>query len=235
MASRTLAGSLGLKGDWDLGEDGWKDENDLNLLKLSVTVQGRALSLVSATPGAPTEGDIHLFSDTHPTQPGKIGVYDEATWKYITPQEGWRMFDVGSDFLREFDGTTWIEVTSGGGGAVTESIVIAVGDETTPIIAGVALVTFRMPYAFTLTGVRGSLTTAAGSGTVTVDVNEGGASLLSTKLTIDATEKTSTTAATAAVISDSALADDAEITIDIDNAGGGGTAAGLKITLIGHQ
>ena len=36
------------------------------------------------------------------------------------------------------------------------------------------------------------------------------------KLSIDATEKTSTTAATAPGITDSALADDAEITVDID-------------------
>lgn len=233
MASRTLAGTLGLKGDWALGEDNWKDENDLNLLKLSVTVQGRALSLVNATPGAPVEGDIYLFSDTHPTQAGKIGVYDEATWKYITPQKGWQMFDVASDFAREFDGATWVEVTSGGGGTVTESLIIAVGDETTDILAGPALVTFRMPYAFTLTAVRASLTTASSSGAITVDINEGGASILSTKLTIDAAEKTSTTAATAAVISDGALADDAEITIDIDAAGA--TATGLKVYLIGHQ
>lgn len=234
MAGRTLAGSLGLTGDWDLGENNWKDDNDLNLLKLSVVVQGRALELVSATPGAPAEGGIYLFSDTHPTQAGKIGVYDEATWKYITPAEGWRMWDVDSDFLREFDGTTWIEVTSGGGGGtVTESIIIAVGDETTAITAGAAKVTFRMPYAFTLTAVRASLNVASSSGTPTVDINEGGASILSTKLTIDSGEKTSTTAAAAAVISDSALADDAEITIDIDTAGTGAT--GLKVYLIGHQ
>jgi hypothetical protein len=66
-----------------------------------------------------------------------------------------------------------------------------------------------------------------------VDINEGGATILSTKLSIDSGEKTSATAATAAVISDSALADDAEITIDIDVAGTG--AAGLKVYLIGHQ
>ena len=52
---------------------------------------------------------------------------------------------------------------------------------------------------------------------------------------IDATEKTSTTAATPAVISDSALADDAEITIDIDQIGGGDAGAGLKVTLIGTR
>ena len=87
----------------------------------------------------------------------------------------------------------------------------------------------------TLTEVRASLTTAQASGTIfTVDINEGGTSVLSTKLTIDNTELTSTTAATPAVISDTALADDAEITIDIDQVGDG-TATGLKITLIGTR
>jgi hypothetical protein len=68
---------------------------------------------------------------------------------------------------------------------------------------------------------------------VTVDVNENGASILSTKLTLDVGEKTSTTAATAPVISDAALGDDSEITIDIDVAGTG--ASGLKVYLIGHR
>jgi hypothetical protein len=135
-------------------------------------------------------------------------------------------------YLRE-DGT-WA-VPPGGGGTPTESIIIAVGDETTPHTAGAGKVTFRMPYAFTLTAVRASLTTAQASGSIfTVDINEGGASILSTKLTIDNTEKTSTTAATPPVISDTSLADDAEITIDIEQIGNG-TAAGLKIVLIGTK
>lgn len=119
----------------------------------------------------------------------------------------------------------------------TQSIQIACSDETTALTAGAGKVTFRMPYAFTVTAVRASLTTAQATsgagGILTVDINEGGASILSTKLTIDNTEKTSTTAATAPVISDTSLADDAEITIDIDQIGDG-TAKGLKITLIGY-
>jgi hypothetical protein len=92
-----------------------------------------------------------------------------------------------------------------------------------------------MPYAFTLTGVRASLTTAQTSGSIfTVDINESGTTVISTKLTIDNTEKTSTTAATPAVISDSSLADDAEITIDVDQIGDG-TAKGLKVTLLGRR
>lgn len=113
------------------------------------------------------------------------------------------------------------------------SLVIAASDESTALSTGTGKVTFRMPYAMTLTEVRASLTTAQASGsTFTVDINEDGASILSTKLTIDNTEKTSTTATTPAVISDTALADDAEITVDIDQIGDG-TAKGLKITLIG--
>lgn len=112
-------------------------------------------------------------------------------------------------------------------------IQVACSDETTALTAGTGKITFRMPHAMTVSAVRASLTTAQTSGNIfTVDINEAGASILSTKLTIDNTEKTSTTAATPAVISDASLADDAEITVDIDQIGDG-TAKGLKITLIG--
>ena len=111
----------------------------------------------------------------------------------------------------------------------------AASDETTALTTGTAKVTFRAPSAFTLTGVRASLTTAQSSGSIfTVDINQNGTSVLSTKLTIDNTEKTSVTAATPPVISTSAITDDAEITIDIDQIGNG-TAKGLKITLIGTR
>lgn len=110
---------------------------------------------------------------------------------------------------------------------------VAVSDETTDLTTGTSKVTFRMPCAMTLTGVRSSINTVSSSGLVTVDINEGGATILSTKLSIDQGEKTSQTAATPAVISDAALTDDAEITIDIDAAGTG--AKGLKVWLIGTR
>lgn len=118
-------------------------------------------------------------------------------------------------------------------GGNTQCIPVAVSDETTALTTGVAKVTFRMPYSFTLTGVRASVTTAPTGSTLVVDINESGASILSTKLSIDAGEKTSTTAVAPPVISDSALADDAEITIDIDQIGSTIAGAGLKVYLIG--
>jgi hypothetical protein len=87
-----------------------------------------------------------------------------------------------------------------------------------------------MPRAATLTAIRASLNVAqTGGGVFTVDINEGGTTILSTKLTFDNNEATTTTAATPAVISDSALADDAVITIDVDQVGTG-SPTGLKVT-----
>jgi hypothetical protein len=112
-------------------------------------------------------------------------------------------------------------------------LVIAASDEITPITAAANKITFRMPYAMTLTAVRASLTTTQTSGSIfTIDIHESGTTILSTKITIDNGETTSTTAVTPPVISDSTLADDAVITIDVDQIGDG-TAKGLKISLIG--
>lgn len=114
-------------------------------------------------------------------------------------------------------------------------LVIACSDESTALTTGTAKVTFRMPRGITLTAVRASLTIAQSSGSIfTVDINASGSTILSTKITIDNGEKTSTTAVAAPVISDTGLADDEEITIDIDQVGDG-TAKGLKVTLIGTR
>lgn len=116
---------------------------------------------------------------------------------------------------------------------VEEAFILAISDENSALTTGTAKLTFRMPYAFTVTEVRASLTSASTSGVPTFDINENGTSILSTKITIDVSEKTSTTAATAPVISDSSLADDAEMTLDIDVAGT--NATGAKITIIGKR
>lgn len=108
---------------------------------------------------------------------------------------------------------------------------IACSDETSDLTVGTAKVTFRMPFAATLTAVRANVNTAPTGSTLVVDLNEEGATVLSTKLSIDATEKTSVTAAVPAVISDSSLADDAEITIDIDQVGATIKGKGLKVWL----
>lgn len=145
-----------------------------------------------------------------------------------------------------------ITLTKDGSGVVTaiavdgtsvkpyESLIIAASDETTALATGTAKITFRMPYAFTLSapsglGIKGSLSTAQTSGSIfTADIKKNGGSILSTLLTLDNGEKTSVTAATPLVVSSASLAADDEITIDITQIGDG-TAKGLKVTFIGRR
>lgn len=141
----------------------------------------------------------------------------------------------------------WIGDSAGSGAwfedLLAESFVIACSDETTALVAGTGLVTFRMPYAMRLTEVRASLTTAQSAGTtLKVDVNEGGTSILgASKLTFDNGQDSTGTAAQSGVtittlssIADATIANNAKITIDID-ALGDGSAKGLKVSLIGHR
>lgn len=108
----------------------------------------------------------------------------------------------------------------------------AASDETTALEAGVLDIQPRAPFAFSLTSVRASLRTAATTGTFEIDILANGVSILSTNLTIDATETTSTTAAVPAVLAASSISDDALITVEIiDEADG--TATGLKVLLLG--
>ena len=117
-----------------------------------------------------------------------------------------------------------------------QALIIAASDETTALTVADGKIEFQMPYAFTLTDVRATLTTAGStSGVTTIDIEDDGASIFSTLLTIDSTEKTSTTAATAAVISGASLADGSVMKVNVDVLSGGATEAGLKIYLIGYQ
>jgi hypothetical protein len=94
-------------------------------------------------------------------------------------------------------------------------ISIRLADKATDLAAGASVGgDFRIPFACTVVGV-GAYVDTAGTQPTTIDINEAGTSILSTKLTIDANEKSSETAS-AAVVSDASLAADAILTIDLD-------------------
>lgn len=117
-----------------------------------------------------------------------------------------------------------------------EHLMVSASDETTDLTTGTGKVTFRMPYALTITEVRANVNTAPAGSDIIVDINDGGTTIFGTNnLHIDAGEKTSETSATAPDISDTALADDAEITIDIDQIGSSTAGKGLKVTIIGTR
>ena len=131
---------------------------------------------------------------------------------------------------------TLAELADGMASKLIQNFIIACSDETTALTTGTNKAVFRMPYAFTLTAVRASLTTAgSGIGGTTIDVNLNGSSIFTTTLlTIAAGDKTSTST-TPPNITTTALTDDGEITIDLDGISSGAVETGLKVTLIGYK
>jgi len=115
-----------------------------------------------------------------------------------------------------------------------ETFILNSGDKGTAVGVETGVDYIRMPYNFRLTEVRASLYVASGA-LLTIDIKEDGVSILSTDLTIDSGEKTSTTAATPVVISDYALANDSEVTFDISNTGGSVAGQDTKVYLIGYR
>lgn len=113
-----------------------------------------------------------------------------------------------------------------------EALMFAVSDEATAITTGTAKLTCRMPFACSMTALpRANLNTVSSSGLPEVNIKKNGTTSFSTNLTIDASEKTSVTAATPAALSSSptTFSDDDEVTFDIVTAGTG--AKGLKVTM----
>lgn len=167
---------------------------------------------------------------------------DLTTIAGLTPAAGEHLIAVGSP-------PTWSSQP------LPVSFIIVCTDETaefatsgSPPTLDNPVMTFRMPHAMTLTEVRASVTTAPTGTDVVIDIKREGspASIFSTLLSIDAEEKTSTTATTPAVISQSSLLDDEEITVEITQTGGGSPAGsptgsptssgtGLKVTFIGTR
>jgi hypothetical protein len=112
--------------------------------------------------------------------------------------------------------------------AKKEYIAIPLTDLITNITTGVKKAYFRIPFACTVDSVKASVIEAQTAGSLlTFDINENGVSILSTKLTIDNNEKTSLTAATQPVVSDTVLANDSEITFDVDQVGTAGAKGAI--------
>lgn len=162
-----------------------------------------------------------------------------ANWTSADPTllSGEIGIETDTDKLKIGDGSTaWTSLgyfapTTG----LPAEIVVAVSDETTALTTGTAKTTFRMPFAMNVDEVRASVSTAPTDAALIVDINETAASILSTEISIDSGQKTSTTSGTPPVISDASLADDAEITIDIDQVGSTIAGAGLKVYIIGTR
>jgi hypothetical protein len=202
---------------------------------VDVLLQTSVISMaLTAPPGGETDGDLYI-----PASPatGAWAGLEKHVLRYVAAGNFWQSYAPGTRVrfvINEADGNLhrYNSVLNAWTIAQTFLVMLPIGNDlTTDITTGTGKAYFRAPYAFTVTEVRASLIDASSSGIVTVDINENGSTILSTKLSIDASENTSLTAATPPVISDSAIADDAVITIDIDNAGT--DARGLIVTIKG--
>src|SRR5690606_26300480 len=216
-----------------------------NALRAEVIARD-ALSFEAAQPSLSSpsdDGSLYILSASWGEEvTGTLAFFTDDTWYYFIPYEG-MVKRVGAVF-NEYTAGAWQIYAPGGGvdsvngatGDVTvlQPIGIAVGDETSDLTTGAGKVGFRVPYAMTLTEVRASVRNAPTGDDLIVDINKNGSTILSAKLQIDDGDTTSTTSSAPAVISDDSLADDDEITIDIDQIGSSNAGAGLKVWLIGY-
>jgi hypothetical protein len=125
------------------------------------------------------------------------------------------------------DGNAWLDNTT--------SFVIACSDESTDLVIGDDKAQIRLPFQFELTSISANVNTAPTGSTISIQVQEDGSDILSTPITIDVSETTSESAATPPVISDSTLAANSIISIDLDQIGSSTAGTGLKINLIGYR
>ena len=171
--------------------------------------------------------DTSGFADTVMTTNGDMIYYNGGRARLPKGSDG-EILTLAAGF------PSWASVT-----ADDESLLVACSDESTVLTTG-QKISFRMPFDLTLSagiaGIKGSLVTAGtGAALLTIDINEGGSSILSTDLTFDSTETTTITAATPVVISDTTLAADSIITIDVDQLDTDNVATGLKIAFMGTR
>lgn len=158
MVQRTLPG-LGLTGFWALGYDGWKDENDVNLRKLSALTVPIVKSRVTTLPGSPTDGDIYIVPHAAGSHPDEIAIRDDGAWVYLMPGEGWKAYVLDSNENVQFDGSVW--------SALTVSLSAA---STTEALTGTDAAKFVTADALAALWEKGSDVASA----ATVSLGEGG-------------------------------------------------------------
>lgn len=139
----------------------------------------------------------------------------------------------GATGVKGTTGATGFNGSTGATGITATVFLVAASDEVSTLTVGGSKVTFRAPFAMTITQIpRASLTAASVSGTVTCDINVNGTSILgANKLSIDQGEKTSLTAATPTTLANNPtnISNDSEFSIDVD--GAGASARGLKVMI----
>ncbi|KCZ85704.1 hypothetical protein HAD_08465 [Hyphomonas adhaerens MHS-3] len=90
--------------------------------RLDGLVQAAVMDAVtSGQPETPEEGQAWLVPEGatgavwSAAPSGTLAVFRDGAWDMITPQAGWRVFDLGAGALKVFDGTAWQSLAGSGG------------------------------------------------------------------------------------------------------------------------
>jgi hypothetical protein len=147
------------------------------------------------------------------------------------------IYNINSDKIftsAEGDNYTEIDIAAGTDGSsiqLGDIYIIACSDETGDLEVSQSVASFIIPTNGILTAVEANVNTASQGADIKVDIKQNSTSLLSTVITIDSGETSSSTASTPAVISNSNITRGSKITIDINQIGTTAYGAGLKVTL----
>lgn len=120
--------------------------------------------------------------------------------------------------LSAWDGSAWDDVGGCGGGG-NRFVNVALSDMTTDLTAGTAKAAWFAPEDGTLASVYIGVHDPSSSGSVTVDMNDSGGSVFTTRPAIDATEATSLTGTAAVLDGTVSFVRGDKFTFDIDDAG----------------
>lgn len=127
--AQTGLSNLGINYEHTLGIDDWKNSYDANWVTLDTLAQGYVIDhLITAEPGAPSVGDAYVLGSSQTgtnwgsdagAVPNAIALYtnipgqlDSSPWLYLTPREGWAVYDRTNNVWLEFDGTNWQGATT---------------------------------------------------------------------------------------------------------------------------
>lgn len=229
------------------------DGDEFLMETFAQTILNKSIDLANNTiTGTRAEFDTAV-SDGDFVFPNQVNVFQAGFRQTFTADlagtAGLNIDPIAGDPSTKVDGDMWLNSSSGIafiriGGVdkdftsalpIDTSFIVTISDESTDLdTTNNPKTTFRMPFGYVLSEVRASVRVAAvGSQLLTIDIQQNNVSILSTNITLDSGEKTSTTATTPPVISTATLTDDAEIEIRIDQIGETTPGQGLKVYLIG--
>lgn len=105
---------LGLSYGWTLGESGWNQQMDANLLKLGATAQIAVINRITTTPPAtPASGDRYIVAaaatGAWAGKDGQLAVWRASlnAWEFYAPKAGWLCVVIAEAKLVYYTGSAW--------------------------------------------------------------------------------------------------------------------------------